>query len=432
MSELAHALLSYIDASPTPYHAVAHSTRLLEDAGFAQLREEDAWKLKAGDRAYVVRGGSSVAAFVCGRLAPHEAGFLVIGAHTDSPNLRVKPAPALLKNGYRQLGVEVYGGALLHTWLDRDLSLAGRVVVDTDGEHCESYLVDFERPLLRVPSLAIHLNRNVNTEGLVLNAQTHLAPILGLGGEATVELRALLAAELRRCGQECAPERIAGWDLSLYDVQRATTAGLHDEFIQASRLDNLASCFAAVTALADIDDASDATRAIVLYDHEEVGSRSAQGAHSPLLREVLERAARAYGGSDPDAFSRAMARSFLISADMAHAVHPNYADRHEPSHQPVLGGGPVIKTNVNQAYATDGESMARFGQLCRGAEITPQHYVVRSDLPCGSTLGPITASQLGLRTVDVGSPLLSMHSIREMAAVADVEAFQRVLDAFFG
>ncbi len=432
MSELAHALLQYIDASPTPFHAVAHSTRLLEDAGFARLREEDSWQLQPGDRAYVVRGGSSLAAFVCGSVPPHDAGFLLIGAHTDSPNLRIKPAPELSRNGYRQLGVEVYGGVLLSTWLDRDLSLAGRVVVDTDGEHYESYLVDFERALLRIPNLAIHLNRNVNTEGLVLNAQSHLAPILGLASDHDEPLRALLATELQRTGQECNAERIAGWDLALYDVQQAAVCGLRNEFIQASRLDNLASCFAAVTALCELDAPSDATRAIVLYDHEEVGSRSAQGAHSPLLREVLERATRAHGGSASDMFSRAMARSFLISADMAHAVHPNYADKHEPGHQPVLGGGPVIKTNVNQAYATDGESMARFAQLCRSAEITAQHYVVRSDLPCGSTIGPITAGQLGLRTVDVGSPLLSMHSIREMAAVSDVEAMQRVLEAFFG
>ncbi len=432
MSELVTNLLHYIDASPTPYHAVTQSVHMLEDAGFAPLREEDRWTLKPGDRGYVVRGGSSLAAFICGRVAPHEAGFLLVGAHTDSPNLRVKPVPELARSGYRQLAVEVYGSPLLSTWLDRDLSLAGRVVVDTDGAHCENHLIDFQRALLRIPNLAIHLNRNVNTEGLVLNAQTHMAPILGLGTKDPFTLRELLAAELRDRGQACDAERIAGFDLSLYDTQQASTAGLHGELIQASRLDNLASCFAAVAALADVDDPSDATRGIVLYDHEEVGSRSAQGAHSPFLRQVLERATHACGSAESDETARAMARSFLISADTAHALHPNYADRHEPSHQPVLGGGPVIKTNVNQAYATDGESMARFAQLCRSAEVTPQHYVVRTDLPCGSTIGPITAGQLGLRTVDVGVPLLSMHSIREMAAVADLEAFQRVLESFFG
>jgi aspartyl aminopeptidase len=367
---------------------------------------------------------------VCGQKPPHESGFLLIGAHTDSPNLRIKPAPDLARAGYRQLGVEPYGGVLLHTWLDRDLSLAGRVVIDSDGEHREMYLVDFGKALLRIPSLAIHLNRNVNSEGLVLNAQNHLAPVLALDHSGFPALHELLAAELGKHGQPCLPDRIVGWDLCLYDVQRASLLGLHDEFVLSARLDNLASCFAAVSALVDIDGPADETRGFVLYDHEEVGSRSAQGAHSPFLRTVLERAAAAQC-HDADAFARAVARSFLISADMAHAVHPNYTDRHEPEHRPVLGAGPVLKTNVNQSYATDGESAARFAQVCRAASVEPQHYVVRSDLACGSTIGPISASQLGLRAVDIGNPLLSMHSIREMAAVADVDSLARVLGAFY-
>ncbi len=431
MTDLVAALLRYVDGSPTPYHAVRETKRLLEDAGFVELREEDRWTLKPSDRAFVVRGGTSIAAFICGQAAPHDAGFLLVGAHTDSPSLRVKPKPELLRSGYRQLSVDVYGGVLLSTWFDRDLSLAGRIVVDTDGEHGEPHLIDFERPLLRIPNLAIHLNRGVNSDGLVVNAQTHLPPILALAHSELPDFQSMLAAELERTGSGCDPERIVAWDLALYDVQRASISGYADEFIQSARLDNLASCFAAVEALANAEDPCDATRAIVLYDHEEVGSRSAQGAQSLFLRQVLERVAYASGSGAHDGFARAMARSFLISADMAHAVHPSYADKHEPSHQPVLGGGPVIKTNVNQSYATDGASAARFMQLCRSADLTPQHYVVRGDQPCGSTVGPLTAAELGLRTVDVGSPLLSMHSIREMISTADVESFQRVLDAFF-
>jgi aspartyl aminopeptidase len=320
---------------------------------------------------------------------------------------------------------------LLSTWLDRDLSLAGRVLRAGDGDPA-SILIDFARPLLRVPNLAIHLNRNVNSEGLILNAQTHLAPILGLAqGEAT-PLSRLLANELSERGHACTPEQILGWDLSLYDVQRATTSGLSQEFIHSARLDNLASCFGAVSAIANADVDHATTRVIVLYDHEEVGSRSAQGAASPFLRQALERISQARGGNGVESFARAMARSFLISADMAHAIHPNYADRHEPQHAPLPGSGPVLKLNSNQSYATDGRGAARFAQLCQKADVSAQQYVVRSDLPCGSTIGPITAAELGLATVDIGSPLLSMHSIREMAAVADVHSLARLFDAFFG
>jgi aspartyl aminopeptidase len=432
MPDLVQSLLRYLDASPTPFHAVAESAKRLRDAGFVELNEADAWTLRAGTRAYTTRNGTSLLAFVCGQKPADEAGFLAVGAHTDSPNLRIKPAPDLTRSGYRQLGVEVYGGVLLTTWLDRDLSLAGRVMVEQDGE-VSARLVDFARPLLRIPNLAIHLNRNVNSEGLILNAQTHLVPILGLARSDAASLAKLLADELSAGRQPaCTPEQILGWDLCLYDVQRATLSGLANEFIHAARLDNLASCFGAVTALAHAPATHDATRVIALYDHEEVGSRSAQGAASPFLRQTLERITQARGGKGTESFARAMARSFLISADMAHAIHPNYADRHEPLHAPVLGGGPVLKLNANQSYATDGRGAARFARLCQKAEVTAQTYVVRSDLPCGSTIGPITAAELGLSTVDIGSPLLSMHSIREMASVTDVSALARVLDVFFG
>lgn len=423
-------LLAFIDAAPTPYHAVAECVRRLEHAGFARLDEGDAWKIFPGMRAYVTRGGSSVCAFIAGEQPPHESGFALLGAHTDSPNLRVKPLADVTRHGYRQLGVDVYGGVLLSTWLDRDLCIAGRVVVG-DASGTTSHLVDFARPLLRIPNLAIHLDRKVNETGLVLNAQTHMVPLIGLERAGAMGLRALIAEELSRTGTSTAAERITGWDLSLYDTQRATRSGAGGEFIHAARLDNLASCHAGLRSLVGATGGRPDTRGLVLYDHEEVGSQSAQGAGSTFLVDVCQRLAEGAAAGASDAFARSVARSFLVSADMAHAVHPNYADRHEPDHRPVLGGGPVLKTNVNQRYATDAESAARFAQLCTRVEVPLQHFVSRSDLACGTTIGPITAARVGLRTVDVGAPMLAMHSCREMAAADDIAAFAKVTDAFF-
>lgn len=431
MSELVASLISYLDASPTPYHAAAESARILREAGFVALEEHERWTLEPGLRAFTTRGGTSLIAFICGEKAASEAGFLAIGAHTDSPNLRIKPNPDANRYGYRQVGVEAYGGVLLSTWLDRDLSLAGRVNVMEGRGTARGVMVDLARPLLRIPNLAIHLNRNVNSDGLVLNAQSHLAPIFGLSSEEPESIIDLLVDELAARGAPTRPEDVVSWDLSLYDVQGATVSGASHEFIHSARLDNLASCFAATTALAKASQPTAATRVIALYDHEEVGSRSAQGAYSPFLRQVLERVAHSGAERDWDAFARAIARSYLISADMAHAIHPNYADRHEPNHAPVLGGGPVLKTNVNQSYATDGESAARFAALCRDVDVPLQHFVVRSDMPCGSTIGPISAAQIGLRTVDIGNPMLSMHSIRELACTHDAAMLGRVFDAFF-
>lgn len=430
------ALLQFIDASPTPYHATHEAARRLDRAGFARLNEQDAWSLSSGSRAYVTRAGSSIAAFIVGDEAPHEAGFALIGAHTDSPNLRVKPRPDVRAHGYLQLAVEPYGGLLLTTWLDRDLSLAGRVVVDDGTPSGGTHLVDLSRPVLRIPNLAIHLNRGVNSEGLKLNPQTHMVPVLGLereraGDDEAAGLLHAVAAQLEKDGVACDPARIVGFDLCLYDLQPSAVGGLDDEFVFAPRLDNLASCHAALEALTTAKRSSAQTRGIVLYDHEEVGSESAQGAHSTFLRDVLARVARATAPEYGDALQRAVARSLLISADMAHAVHPNYADKHEPGHRPVLGKGPVLKTNFGQSYATDAETGARFQLVCRRAGVTPQHFVTRSDLGCGSTIGPISATRVGLRTVDIGNPLLSMHSVREMASTADVSAMQQVLNAFF-
>jgi aspartyl aminopeptidase len=423
-------LLSFIDRSPTPFQAVVEVERRLALAGFVRLDEREAWTLEAGGRYLVVRGDSSVVAFQLGARAPSEAGLRLVGAHTDSPNLKLKPRAPLSRHGYKQLGVEVYGGVLLSTWLDRDLSLAGRVMVR--GERgVEARLVDLGRPLLRVPNLAIHLNREVNTEGLKLNPQQHLPPVYALDEPTSGDL---LDAVADAAGVE--RDAILDHDLSLYDVQRGTISGLDRSFVHAARLDNLACCFAALEALAEAAPVTaDATRVIALFDHEEVGSQSLQGAAGNLLVRVVERIAlghpEATGGAERDAVARATARSLLVSADMAHALHPNHADKHEPQHQPVIGRGPVIKTNASQRYATDGEGAAAFTRSCEDAGFSPQAFVTRTDLGCGSTIGPISAAALGVRTVDVGNPMWSMHSCREAAGVVDVELMHRALVRHF-
>lgn len=430
-------LLTFIDRSPTPYHAVAESIARLESSGYERLEETEFWSLASGNRRYVVRGGGSLVAFEVGTSAPASAGFRIVGAHTDSPNLRVKPNPDVRAHGLHQLAVEPYGGLLLHSWLDRDLSLAGRVTL-RDGDATRTQLVDFTRPLLRIPNLAIHLYRELAREGLKLNAQRHLVPVFGLSEDMT--LGRLLAQELSGgADSEVEASDILAYDLMAYDCQPASRSGADGEFIHAARLDNLASSHAGLSALvaAGANDASAATRMVILYDHEEVGSRSAEGAGGTFLADTLERIAGAcpdgegVGASTGQDPARAISRSWLISADMAHAVHPNYSERHEPGHRPRIGSGPVIKTNSNRSYATDSESAGFFASLCARVDVTPQNFVTRSDLGCGSTIGPISAARVGIRTVDVGNPMLSMHSCREMAGAADVAPMIAVLTEFF-
>jgi aspartyl aminopeptidase len=430
MSEYVADLLAYIDLSPTPYHAVAETIRRLEQMGYRGLAESEVWELEPGARHYVVRNEGSLVAFEVGTESPADGGFHIVGAHTDSPNLRLKPLPDVTMQGYRQLAVEPYGSALLHTWLDRDLSLAGRVTVKSRAG-VETLLLDFGRPLLRIPSLAIHLSREISKDGLKLNAQKHLAPLIGL--EDAPALHDLITIELRAQGiSEFPTEKILGFDLMAYDTQASGVSGARGEFIHAPRLDNLASCHAGLTALLRSGEGRlpRFTRVVVLYDHEEVGSRSAQGAAGTLLSDALERVVLGYKDGAAQGLPRALAASMLISADMAHAVHPNYVDRHESGHTPVIGKGPVIKVNANQAYATDSSSGGFFASICAENDIAPQHFVSRSDLACGSTIGPITAARLGIRTVDVGNPMLSMHSCREMAGAAGVAPMINVLTAF--
>lgn len=430
MSDIARDLLRFIDRSPSPYHAVETVRQRLEAAGFVALDERAPWTLAPGARVYVIRSGS-IAALILGEKPPLEAGFHLVGAHTDSPNLRIKPNPDLRSAGCLELAVEPYGGVLQHTWLDRDLGLAGRVIVrGTRG--LETRLVHIDRPLMRIPSLAIHLARGVNTEGLILNAQRHLPPLFGLVSAGETGFAELLALELSKTGDTTTASSILGFDLMTTDVAPATLLGAREEFICAPRLDNLASCHAALTGLlADAPTPRARTRGIVLFDHEECGSESAHGAGSSMLADILRRTLSATGATETDALPRAIARSFFISADMAHALHPNHTDKHDGTHAPILGEGPVVKLNTNQRYATDGEGWARFEAWAADAAVKTQRFVARSDLGCGSTIGPMTAASLGIRTVDIGNPMLSMHSCRELSATADAAPFARVLEAFF-
>jgi aspartyl aminopeptidase len=341
-----------------------------------------------------------------------------VGAHTDSPCLRVKPYPDTDAAGWRQLGVEVYGGVLLNSWLDRDLGIAGRVVM-RDGS---SRLVDVRRPVARVPQLAIHLDRGVNDTGLTLDAQQHIHPVWGSGTSTPGEFAEWLA-------DAAAIDRPAWWELCLYDVQAAAVLGGDESLLASGRLDNQVSCWAATAALA-ASPAADAVSMIVLNDHEEVGSSSTTGASGPLLEHVLERLVRARGGTRDD-YLRVLSASMCVSADNAHAVHPNYPERHEPTHRPLVNRGPAIKLNANQRYATSAATAAVFQRACGAAGVPWQVFVSRNNMPCGSTIGPLTATRLGIATVDVGVPQLSMHSARELCGVHDPAWLESALGAYF-
>ncbi|MEH6687737.1 MAG: M18 family aminopeptidase [Halopseudomonas sabulinigri] len=416
-------LADFISQSPTPFHATATLRNRLIDAGYKELDERADWQLETGGKYLVTRNESSLIAFQMGGKDSLQRGIRLIGAHTDSPCLKVKPQPELNQQGLWQLGVEVYGGALLAPWFDRDLSLAGRVSFrNTDGR-IASKLIDFKRPIAVIPNLAIHLNRGVN-EGQPINAQTDLPPILAHSLDPARDLRSLLSDHLRRQHPDCGEVAILDYELSFYDTQPPATIGLDDDFFSSARLDNLLSCHAGLTALLD----SDETQACLLVctDHEEIGSSSCCGADGPFLEDVLSRLI-------PDAAQRVqvLQRSLLVSADNAHAVHPNFAAKHDENHGPKLNAGPVIKINSNQRYATSSETSAFFRELCAAAKVPVQSFVVRSDMACGSTIGPITASRLGVRTVDIGVPTFAMHSIRELAGSRDPGYLAEVLRHFY-
>ncbi|GLY88821.1 M18 family aminopeptidase [Actinoallomurus iriomotensis] len=402
-------LAAFVAAGPSPYHVVANVAERLEKAGFTRLAETDAWDGGSGGR-YVVRGGAIIAWFVP-EGAPPETPFRIVGAHTDSPNLRVKPRPDSGAHGWRQVAVEIYGGPLLNSWLDRDLGLSGRLVLRDGGTR----LLAVDRPLLRVPQLAIHLDRNVNEQGLVLDRQRHMQPVWGLGA---VDEGGLIRFAAEQAGVEASD--VVGWDLMVHDVQPPAYLGRDQEFLAAARLDNQLSVHAATAALTAVAGSPDLSYVPVLaaFDHEENGSESDTGAGGPLLGRVLERSVFVRGGSYEDR-ARAFAGTVCVSADTGHGVHPNYAERHDPTHRPMPGGGPILKVNVNQRYATDGAGRGIFAEACDRAGVPLQEFVSNNAIPCGTTIGPITAARYGITTVDVGVPILSMHSARELCGADD-------------
>lgn len=422
----AQDLLNFIDTSPSPWHAVHSVVQRLLAQGYSELKENMRWSLDSGDRYFVIRGGASVIAFHLGQRSMAETGFCMVGAHTDSPGLRLKTYAAQASDGVVRLGVEVYGGPILATFTDRDLSLAGRVNIRT-AEGFSTRLIKFDSPLMRLPNLAIHMNREVNEQGLKLNKQTELPLIFGLTTDAQTARTQFLGHIASTLNVNI--DDILTYELNVFDTQPGTFWGAEQEFIANSQLDNLASCHAALTAMLAIETAS-TTNICAFFDHEEVGSESATGAGGSFAEDVIQRIAIALD-LDMEAQHCMMAQSFFISADMAHAYHPNFPNAYEPSHRVMVNAGPVIKTNANQRYTSNADTAARFMMLCEAAGVPVQHYTHRTDLGCGSTIGPIMASRLGIASVDVGCPMWAMHSLRESAGVLDHGYMIAALQAAF-
>jgi len=446
-SEAATRFLAFVNASPTPFHAVQNASIRLEKAGFLKIRETDSWEknVKPGGKYYFTRNQAALIAFTLPQNWQHGSGLSIVATHVDSPNLKVRPISKRSKSTYLQVGVETYGGGIWHSWLDRDLSIAGRVVVSEKSGGFHSKLVKIDRPILRIPTLAIHLDRSAN-ESFKFNQETEFMPILGLieselnspaddekakvvssiQGNHHPALLALLSTEL-----SLPPEDIHDFDLSLYDTQPATLGGVNNEFIFSSRMDNLVSSFCAVEAMAESATAQyfstfeGNVNCIALFNHEEIGSVSTSGAESSLIPSLLNRLS-----PTPASLAQSISRSFLISSDMAHALHPNYISKHEENHKPIINGGIAIKTNAKQRYATDSISAFIVKQLVelKGGKV--QEFVARNDMPCGSTVGPML-SKIGIRTVDVGNAMLSMHSIRETAGSQDVQSAIDLFSSFF-
>jgi aspartyl aminopeptidase len=416
-------LISFLDASPSPYHAAAEARRRLTAAGFTEVALNEEWPSGAGR--FVTGDGGSVFAWVVPEGAAPHTPFRLLGAHTDSPTLRIKPRPDTGRAGMRQLGVEVYGGPLLNSWLDRDLGLAGRVVVRTPAGP-QVRLVRVHRPVLRVPQLAIHLDRAIREDGLKLDPQQHLVPVWSLGPAEDGAFKEFIGKELG-----VSPADVLSHDVMTYDLTGGTLAGVSEEFVSSGRLDDLDCAHSAVTALSAVDGepSPEHVSALVLFDHEEIGSQSATGADGAWLGRLLERTVLARGGTR-DQFLRAVGGSIHVSADMTHATHPNYPDRHEPEHQIAINGGPVVKVSANVTYATDSRTHAAFLMAAEQAGVPVQYFVNRSGMRSGGTIGPIVAAGLALPTVDVGSPALAMHSARELGGAADSHMMIAALSAF--
>lgn len=414
----AQAFAGFVEASPTSYHAVSNAAELLKTAGFRELTEARPWSSQAGSAGFVRREGAIVAWRVGAHAAP-DAPMRIIGAHSDSPGFKVKPDPDTVTGGWSQLNVEVYGGPQYSTWLDRDLAIAG-LVIDVSGEH---HLIN-TGPVARIPSLAIHLDRDAN-KGLWLDPQQHLHPVLGVSGESARELIAQAAG--------ISVGQLSGWDLQLADTQGSRRIGASGDFLASGRLDNLTGTFAGLYGLVDASVPDTQLALTVIYDHEEVGSQTYSGAYGTFLADVYARLLAGLAGSDTVGFeqlARARARSWILSIDAGHSVHPNYVEKHDPQTQPVAGSGAMLKVNAQQRYIGGARGMALWQRVAASAGVATQVFVSNNSVPCGSTIGPITAANVGIAAVDAGVPLLSMHSVRELVHVADLWSMAQISSVF--
>ena len=431
MKNLANELLEFINESPTAYHAVNTVKKMLYENGFKELKESEAWNLNKSDKCYVIKNDSAIIAFEIGSGEIEEEGFRLIGAHTDSPCFKVKPSPEMLvENKYVKLNTEVYGGPILNTWFDRPLSLAGRVTLKGDSPFKPvTKLININKPILVIPNLAIHMNRNVN-EGYAINKQKDTLPLLGFINEKledkedVVGILSIIKNELN-----VEKEDILDFDLFLYEHEKGSLLGINEEFISSSRLDDLWMVFSGVKALVESNN-NKATKVMVCIDNEEIGSLTSQGANSSLLKNILERITLSLG-KNKEEFFRAIANSIMISADLAHAVHPNQSEKHDPTNRPILGNGPVIKMAASGSYSTDSYASAIFQELCKEANVPCQKFVNRSDVRGGTTIGPMVSADLSIPVIDMGAAVIGMHSIRELASVKDNEYTIKAFINFF-
>ncbi|MDM8538135.1 M18 family aminopeptidase [Desulfobacterales bacterium HSG17] len=417
-------LIEFIQSSPTPFHAVDSMGSILDKFDFSLISEADEWNLKKGGRYYVIRDDSSIIAFVMGKKVLPESGIRIAGAHTDSPCLRVKPQPEIIRHSFFQIGVEVYGGALLNPWFDRDLSIAGRVAYLDSYNTIQMVLIDFKDPVAVIPSLAIHFDREANNNKNV-NPQEELLPVLMQVYDKPVpNFRTMLLSRLKSQYPDCGAAAVLDYEMNLYDVQGPCFTGMNKEFISGARLDNLLSCYIAMMSL--VETRGDVTSLLVCNNHEEVGSASRSGAQGPFLESIIERIC-----PNIEDRARTIEKSMMISCDDAHGLHPNYLSKYDGRHAPGLNKGPVIKINANNRYASDSKTTALFRYLCNKSGVPVQDFVMRSDMACGSTIGPLTSTRIGLKTVDVGVPIFAMHSIREIAGAKDSYYLYKVLCEYY-
>lgn len=429
MCSLSNELIDFLYNSPTAFHAVENIKKILKKEGFEELKESHRWQVNSGGKYFVDKNGSALVIFTVGEESVNFDGFKIVGAHTDSPGFRIKPNPEMISNSYIKLNTEVYGGPIINTWFDRPLAIAGRVCTKSDNPLKPNYhIVNINEPIAYIPNLAIHMNREIN-KGVELNKQVDTLPILGLITEEFEKDNYLLDIVSKQLSIKT--EDILDFDLFLYEFEKGTTFGVENEFISSSRIDDLSMAFVGVKAMINsLNSGFKGTNVLALFDNEEVGSTTKQGADSPMLSNILERIIYSMGGNRENFFMN-LANSFMISADGAHGIHPNRSEKNDPTNIPYINKGPVIKISANQRYTSDAESIAIFKNICNKANVPYQTFVNRSDMMGGSTIGPISSSQLPIKSVDIGAAMLAMHSIREVMGTKDIEYFENVITEFY-